>query len=55
MKNFIRIFLVVVLTFLLGYTLNYENAKLKNETENRAAELIDNSNSNIYNNKLVID
>ena len=40
-KNIIRIFLVAILTYLLGYTLsNHENSKLEKETNNSTKELM---------------
>ena len=39
-KNIIRIFLVAILTYLLGYTLsNHENSELEKETNNSTKEL----------------
>lgn len=40
-KNIVRIFLVVILTFLLGYTLqNKQDSKLEKETTINSEELI---------------
>ncbi len=46
-KNIIRIFLVAILTYLLGYTLHHhENSKLEKDTNNTKEELIVETNAN---------